>query len=118
MQTDTVEALSEKAHAALAAAATDKRLVTCSTNTARHPPGIPGKHAYAVLGYDAEARVVTVWNPHGRSRKVTGEPGLQNGYAIDKGVFRLPLREFVQVFSSMAWETTVALPKPGSGKAP
>lgn len=107
---DTVEALSEKAHAALAAAAADKRLVTCSTNTARHPPGIPGKHAYAVLGYDAEARVVTVWNPHGRTRKVTGEPGLKDGYAIDKGVFRLPLGEFVQVFSSMAWETTVPLP--------
>jgi hypothetical protein len=107
---DTVEALAEKAHAALAAAFAERRLVTASTNTAKHPPGIPGKHAYAVLGYDPAARRVTVWNPHGRSRKVDGEPGLHNGYAIDKGVFALPLREFVQAFSSMAWETSTPLP--------
>jgi hypothetical protein len=112
---DTVEALATKAHDALAAAFADKRLVTCSTNTAAHPPGIAGKHAYAVLGYDAAAQVVTVWNPHGRSRKVDGEPGLHHGYATTKGVFALPLREFVQAFSSMAWETSTPLPT-GKGK--
>lgn len=110
VMTDTVDALAPKAHAALAAAFADKRLVTASTNTSKHPPGIPGKHAYAVLGYDAAAQRVTVWNPHGRSRKVDGEPGLTNGYAIEKGVFTLPLREFVQAFSSMAWETSTPLP--------
>jgi len=107
---DTADALAEKAHAALAAAFAERRLVTCSTNTAKHPPGIAGKHAYAVLGYDAAAQVVTVWNPHGRSRKPDGEPGLANGYATTKGVFALPLREFVQAFSSMAWETSTPLP--------
>lgn len=112
---DTVDALATKAHAALAAAFAEKRLVTCSTNTAAHPPGIAGKHAYAVLGYDAAAQVVTVWNPHGRSRKVNGEPGLANGYTTTKGVFALPLREFVQAFSSMAWETSTPLPT-GKGK--
>jgi hypothetical protein len=112
---DTVEALATKAHDALAAAFADKRLVTCSTNTAAHPPGIAGKHAYAVLGYDAAAQVVTVWNPHGRSRKVDGEPGLHHCYATTKGVFALPLREFVQAFSSMAWETSTPLPT-GKGK--
>ena len=100
---------------ALAAAFADKRLVTCSTNTAAHPPGIAGKHAYAVLGYDAAAQVVTVWNPHGRSRKPDGPSGLQHGYATTKGVFALPLREFVQAFSSMAWETSTPLPT-GTGK--
>lgn len=108
--TDTIDALSGKAHEALAAAFAERRLVTCSTNTAKHPPGIAGKHAYAVLAYDAAAQMVTVWNPHGRSRKVDGLPGLANGYATTKGVFALPLREFVQAFSSMAWETSTPLP--------
>ncbi|MEY4674742.1 MAG: hypothetical protein RL148_2526 [Planctomycetota bacterium] len=115
---DTPDALAQKAHPVLAAATAEKRLVTCSTNTAKHPPGIPGKHAYAVLGYDTAAQVVTVWNPHGRTRKLTGEPGLQNGYAIEKGVFRLPLREFVQVFSSMTWQTATPLPKPEPARPP
>lgn len=101
--------LAAKVHEALRQAQQERRLATCSTSTAKKPPGIAGKHAYAILGYDAERCVVTVWNPHGSSRTVKGEPGLANGYPTRRGVFEVPLLEFVEVFSSV----TVEVPKQG-----
>ncbi len=96
--------LAAKVHEALRLARQEGRLATCSTSTAKKPPGIAGKHAYAILGYDAERCVVTIWNPHGSSRTVKGEPGLANGYPTRKGVFEVPLLEFVEVFSSVTVE--------------
>lgn len=102
--------LAVKVRAALLEAGEARRLMTCSTNTAKHPPGIVGKHAYAILGYDAERDVVTVWNPHGNSRTVKGEPGLTNGYPTKRGVFELPMLEFVQAFSTVVVETGEPVP--------
>ncbi|MFM1873018.1 MAG: hypothetical protein RL398_2440 [Planctomycetota bacterium] len=102
--------LAVKVRAALQEAGKARRLMTCSTNTAKHPPGIVGKHAYAILGYDAERDVVTVWNPHGNTRTVKGEPGLANGYPTKRGVFDVPMLEFVQAFSSVVVETGEPVP--------
>lgn len=102
--------LAVKVRAALLEASQARRLMNCSTNTAKHPPGIASKHAYAILGYDRERDVVTVWNPHGNTRTVKGEPGLANGYATKRGVFALPMLEFVQAFSSVVVETGEPVP--------
>jgi Calpain family cysteine protease len=75
------------------------------------PPGLVGKHAYAVLGYVQASRTVTVWNPHGKDYTPKVSPaGLENGYPVKKGVFQMPLDEFVRVFKSVTYETSAALP--------
>lgn len=89
--------------AALTAATNDKRLMTCGTlNTTI--PGITPNHAYAILSYDAAADTIRVWNPHGDTREVKGEPGPESGYPIKDGIFELPLTVFVKEFSGTAYE--------------
>ncbi|HEX5052153.1 MAG TPA: C2 family cysteine protease [Planctomycetota bacterium] len=93
----------------------EKRLVACGAGTEPHPPGINGKHAYAVLAFDAENDLLTLWNPHGNTFRPKGEAGLEHGYATRAGVFRIPVRDFVQVFGGLALETDRALPAATQG---
>ncbi len=76
------------------------------------PPGLIGRHAYAVLAYDQSSRQVTVWNPHGKDFKPKMSPaGLENGYPVKKGIFQIPLEDFVRVFKSVSYETSAPLPR-------
>ncbi len=75
------------------------------------PPGLIGRHAYAVLAYDQTSRQVTVWNPHGKDFKPKTSPaGPENGYTVKKGVFQIPLKDFVRVFKSVTYETSAPVP--------
>jgi len=75
------------------------------------PPGLIGRHAYAVLSYDQASRMVTVWNPHGKDFTPKMSPaGLENGYPVKKGVFQIPLEDFVRVFKAVTYETSAPLP--------
>jgi hypothetical protein len=87
----------------LAAAAAAKKLMTCGTLKTT-TPGLTSNHAYAVLDYDAKTDAVTLWNPHGGKFTPKGAPGLENGYPEKDGVFQIPVRDFVQQFSGMAFE--------------
>jgi hypothetical protein len=92
----------------------DNRLVTVSTaplTKQAKVPGISYKHAYAVLEYDEAKDMLVIWNPHGRSRAIKGEPGLQTGYTTVKGRFEVPLKDAVQFFRGFAFETTEPLDK-------
>ncbi|MBS0189722.1 MAG: C2 family cysteine protease [Phycisphaerales bacterium] len=82
------------------------------------PPGIPSRHAYAVLGYDPAKDIVTVWNPHRNSFKPAGAPGLKNGYPTELGVFKVPMVEFVQIFDMLEIELDISAVTEGqrSGK--
>lgn len=100
----SVEELVGKVRPALVAAFAEKRLVTCGTGTEAQPPGISGKHAYAVLGFDDAASTVRLWNPHGNTFKPKGDAGLKNGYPTAAGVFTMPLAEYVQVFRGVVIE--------------
>jgi hypothetical protein len=74
------------------------------------PPGLGGKHAYAVLGYDQASRIVTVWNPHGRDfTPKLSPPSPKHGYPVKNGVFEIPLKDFVRVFKSVSYETSAPL---------
>ncbi|MBL8726218.1 MAG: hypothetical protein JNK49_19385 [Planctomycetes bacterium] len=101
-----LEELAARVRREVGAAIEGRRLVTCGTGTEPQPPGISGKHAYAVLGFDATADTLLVWNPHGNGFKPKGEPGLANGYATAAGMFRIPVADFVRVFRSVGIETT------------
>ncbi len=76
------------------------------------PPGLFGRHAYAVLGYDQPSQTVTVWNPHGKDYKPKATPaGLRNGYPVKGGVFQLPLSDFVRIFKAVTYETALRCPR-------
>ncbi|MFM2141913.1 MAG: hypothetical protein RLZZ476_457 [Verrucomicrobiota bacterium] len=89
--------------AALTAATKENRLMTCGTLKTTIP-GLTPNHAYAILSYDSATNVIRVWNPHGDTREVKGEPGPKNGYPIRDGIFELPLTVFVKEFSGTAYE--------------
>jgi hypothetical protein len=89
--------------AALTAATKENRLMTCGTLKTTIP-GLTPNHAYAILSYDSATDVIRVWNPHGDTREVKGEPGPKNGYPIQDGIFEMPLTVFVKEFSGTAYE--------------
>ena len=96
--------LVDKVKASLTEAFEHDRLAGASTGSATPlPPGINGKHAYAVLGLEGEN--VVLWNPHGNSFRPRGEPGCERGYETKGGVFRMPIADFVVTFDSLVVET-------------
>ena len=101
----------EKLHNVLADTTKKRRLICLSENIDKPPPGIATGHCYAILGYDANRRVVTIFNPWGNAFKPKGAPGPANGYPTEHGQFVVPLDEFRQVFSSITYETDKPLAK-------
>lgn len=83
------------------------RIVATGTGEEKQPPGISGKHAYAVLAYDEAKDVLTLWNPHGNTYSVRGgkEPGPLTGYPTKAGIFDLPVDDFVRIFNGVTIET-------------
>jgi len=94
--------------AALASAVKEKRLMTCGT-LKTSIPGITPNHAYAILGFDSAKDVIRLWNPHGDTTQIKGEPGPKNGYPMADGLFEMPLTVFVKEFAGTAYEV---LPTP------
>jgi hypothetical protein len=90
------------------------RLVATGTGDDRQPPGISGKHAYAVLAFDEAKDTLTLWNPHGNSFKPKGEAGRLNGYPTKAGIFEIPVADFVRVFNGVSIETEKGV---GRGRA-
>ena len=88
----------------LTAASRANRLITCGT-LKNSTPGLSPYHAYAVLAYDAQADALRLWNPHGGQFTPKGPEGRAHGYARTDGVFTVPLGEFVEQFSGLAFET-------------
>jgi hypothetical protein len=85
-------------------AARDHRLM--KTGTAQQlAPGITPKHAYAILGFDKRTDLVHVWNPHGKNFTPNGPDGPKNGYATKRGEFEIPLRDLLQLFQDIHFET-------------
>ncbi len=90
----------------MTAASKDRLLMDCGTPEKGTPPGIPGGHCYAVLGFDAATDTVHLWNPWGNTFQPKKEPhGLLNGYPVKGGRFDVPLGDFVKIFGYFDWET-------------
>ncbi len=95
----------------------DQRLVcTGVPRDAKRPPGIAGGHVYAVFGYDAASRELTIFNPWGQTFKPEGEPGPQHGYPVSHGVFNVPLGDFRAIFGGIVYETTTPVHNALAGK--
>lgn len=103
---DSVAKEAATLRASLGEAMKMKRVVELATSAAgRLPPGMDRRHAYAVVGYDEGTDVVSVWNPHGLSFSPAGTAGLVNGYAMQNGIFQMPLRDAVALFEVAFVET-------------
>jgi len=76
-----------------------------SGNAKRLPPHVPHDHAFAILGFDGKTDLVQVWNPGGNHFTPKGPDGLHNGYTTKDGVFFVPLKEFVEIFDVVNFET-------------
>jgi len=65
---------------------------------------IIGDHVYAVMGFDSEANILTVWNPWGTDYTHSGEDCPQNGYNRKGGIFKISLKDFIYLFAYLAIE--------------
>jgi hypothetical protein len=80
-------------------------LIKAGTPAKKSTPGITPDHAYAILGYDGDTDTVHIWNPHGNNFTPNGADGLQNGYTIKGGQFDIPLRDLIQIYDEVTFET-------------
>lgn len=101
----------EQLHELLISVMKKRHLICTGTNHDKPPPGMGANHAYAVLGYDANQRHVTVFNPWGNSFTPKGPPGKANGFMTKNGMFTLPLDQFHSIFSDVVYETDRPLTK-------
>ena len=101
----------DQVHNLLVETTKKRRLICCGKNKDPGPPGIVSGHAYAILGYDAGHRLVTVFNPWGNNFTPKGTPGPAHGFVTKNGQFTLPLVEFKQVFSDIVYESDRPLKK-------
>jgi|WetSurMetagenome_2_1015567.scaffolds.fasta_scaffold171092_2 hypothetical protein len=65
---------------------------------------IIGDHVYAVMGFDSQTNMLTVWNPWGTDYKHKGIDCPQNGYNREQGIFKISLEDFLYLFSYLAIE--------------
>lgn len=84
----------------------ERRLVILSTTHDKSlalPSGIAKGHAMAVIGWDAAADKVTIWNPWGNTHEPKGT-GPNEGYKTEHGVFTMPLADFTRSFATIRIE--------------
>jgi hypothetical protein len=65
---------------------------------------IIGDHVYAVMGFNEETNMLTVWNPWGTDYKHEGEDSPENGYNRKDGIFKISLKDFIYLFAYLAIE--------------
>ncbi len=70
------------------------------------PKGVASDHAYAILGVQGDK--IQVWNPWGNHFSPKGEPGMDNGFPTEKGVFTVTVQQFCEIFSDLSIETAEA----------
>jgi hypothetical protein len=135
---DTVTMTPEKpqnglAREALTRAFKKRRVVIIGTphdKTAPLPKGIAHGHAMAVIGWDAAADQVTIWNPWDDTIKIDdteedsedSKPAPKAGskpepaYKTVHGIFTMPLKEFTHIFFHLSVENDQPF-KPKDAKA-
>jgi hypothetical protein len=69
-------------------------------------PGIGYRHAYAILAYDPDNDLVTLWNPWGTDFQPKGPEGELYGFKTVHGVFKIPFPVLYREFTALHLETT------------
>ncbi len=86
--------------------ATTNHLAATLGTSAAPPVNLPKHHIQALLGFDSERNMLRIWNPWGDNFTPHGEPGPQNGYPRQHGVFEIPLDVAHRGFSSLVVEVS------------
>lgn len=101
----------DKVHNLLIDLTKKRKLMCVGKSNDNCPPGIVGSHVYAILGYDANQKIVTVFNPWGNNFTPKGPSGKQHGWVTKNGHFAVPLDQFHAVFRDVVYETDKPLTK-------
>jgi hypothetical protein len=110
--------LRNKIHRLLISRVENHSLMVAGTTAGHLLPGINAHHDYSVVGYDAEQRIVHLWNPNGQSS------GAGSAHPTNRGALDLPLDDFLKTFGALIYETDVTglrlgRPRPlGTGAGP
>jgi len=78
--------------------------MVCSTRESR-TPGLASRHTWAVVAPDNTSDTISLWNPHGGNFRPAETSGPVHGYPASQGILKIPLEEFIRLFSGMARET-------------
>lgn len=97
--------LRPKLHEIMKTRVENHALMIGATAAGKLPPGINAHHDFAILGYDADQRIVHLWNPNGKSSAEGSQP------VIKHGSFDMPLDEFLKTFAALIYETDVPRPE-------
>ncbi len=89
----------------LRSAMEEKRIVCATTDRRALPKGLAPNHAFALLAYAPQTRMVTVWNPWGVDYHPQPGLGFRGGYETRKGRFSVPLSEFIRIFDMVIIES-------------
>jgi hypothetical protein len=93
----------------------ERHAMVCTTRDSR-TPGLASNHAWAVIAWDNTSDTITLWNPHGGNFRPAGSSGPVHGYPASQGILKIPLDEFIRLFSGMARESDT--PASGSRERP
>ena len=99
--------LRNKIHRLLISRVENHSLMVAGTTAGNLLPGIRAHHDYSVLGYDAEQRIVHLWNPQGKPS------GAGKDDPTNHGSFDLPLDDFLKSFGGLIYETDQVALRPG-----
>ncbi len=99
--------LRNKIHRLLISRVENHSLMVAGTTAGNLLPGINAHHDYSVLGYDAEQRIVHLWNPQGKPS------GAGKDDPTNHGSFDLPLDDFLKSFGGLIYETDQVALRPG-----
>lgn len=82
------------------------------------PPGIPSFATITITSIDAKAKTITLWGLGSSEFTPKGGASLTNGYPTSKGMWTMPLTDFVQVFAGFVveGENPAVLPGQTRGK--
>jgi len=65
---------------------------------------LPWDHVYAVMDFDGFAGKLIMWNPMAYDFTPEGPDGIDNGYTTARGIFSIPLDDFMALYSYLAIE--------------
>jgi hypothetical protein len=85
------------------------RIALASSHPEVRIPGFTPKHTHAVIAFDPKRNVVRLWDPHGRDHVPDGRAGPAHGYAMNHGLFELPMERLFAHFRLVAIETDIPL---------
>lgn len=98
----TVKSFEDEQHAALVASSKSGGIATAGTELSQDAAtvGLRPGHAYALIGYDVDKRVVLISDPMGKIEFRDGESGsVRDG--VNDGIFMLSLTDFNRYFSHL-----------------